>query len=98
MRGIISFIVGLYLTVAIVVGGCGAYHFLMGKPVLAHCPPKDLTVRTSATDQGLAGGPDWVPWVLYRAVAWPKAYYDDMNKAHGIVEWLMVEYDPFANC
>ena len=39
--------------------------------------------------------PNW-GWALYRAVAWPKAYYDDMSKVTDIPDWLLVRYKPFG--
>jgi len=40
--------------------------------------------------------PNWA-WALYRAAAWPKAYYDDMAKVAEIPDWLLVRYRPFGD-
>jgi hypothetical protein len=81
MREIFGLVLGLYLTVAIAVFGGAAYGFMSGE---------HKKYMTCATE------PNWIPWSLYRAVAWPKAYYDDMNKADGIDGWLIVQYDPLG--
>lgn len=94
MRGIITFIVGLYVTVALVVAGAGVWHFTMDKPQATACTPAPL--ETGATDDGLAGGPNWMGYVAYRAAAWPKAYWDEKDKADDIVDWLMIGFDPFG--
>jgi hypothetical protein len=36
-------------------------------------------------------------WALYRAAAWPKAYYDDTSKVADIPDWLLVRYKPFGD-
>jgi hypothetical protein len=40
--------------------------------------------------------PNWT-WALYRAAAWPKAYYDDRTKVAEIPDWLLVRYRPFGD-
>lgn len=80
MRNIIGLIVGFYLTVALVVFVCGAWSF-----------------STDARWKACAGGgPDWIGWASYRAIAWPKAYWDEKDKADDIVDWLMIGFDPFG--
>ncbi|MDZ4762355.1 MAG: hypothetical protein SGJ21_14925 [Alphaproteobacteria bacterium] len=97
MRQLIGLIIGLYLTVALVVAGGGAYGFLSGQTARDYdCTPVDLAI-TAGVGEGLEGSPNWVPWVLIRAAIWPKAYYDDRNKVSGVVDWLLVRYDPFPN-
>jgi hypothetical protein len=95
VRGIITFVLGLYLTVALVVAGCGAWHFMVDSKQLTDNPPP--LARTAAGDTQLAGEPNWIPCVLYRGVAWPKAYLDDASNANDIADWLMVKgYNVFA--
>jgi hypothetical protein len=97
MRDIIGLIIGLYLTVALVVFGGAAYGFVSGEQAkyatCAHPGP-----LKTAFNPELAGAPNWVPWALYRAVAWPKTYFDDSAKTSGIVDWLLVHYNPFQDC
>jgi hypothetical protein len=81
MREFFGLVLGLYLTVAIAVFGGAAYGFMSGE-YRKH--------STCATE------PDWIPWALYRAAAWPKTYFDDQNKANGIDGWLLVQYDPLS--
>jgi hypothetical protein len=40
--------------------------------------------------------PNWA-WALYRAAAWPKAYYDDRAKVAEIPDWLLARYKPFGD-
>lgn len=40
--------------------------------------------------------PDY-KWAAYRAIAWPKTYFDDSEKAHDFVGWLLVRYEPFPD-
>lgn len=100
MREILGLIVGLYLTVALVVLGGGVYGFATNQPShLYDCTPGDLKVPTASGGGQLKGGPSWMPYVLIRAAIWPKSYWDDRNKASGVVDWLIVKYNPFpGNC
>ena len=100
MRDIIGLIIGLYLTIALVVFGGAAYAFLSAEHAkYSSCArPGDLPVP-GAFQAELAGGQNWVPWALYRASIWPKTYFDDIEKTDGLVDWLLVRYNPFAgNC
>jgi hypothetical protein len=81
MREFFGLVLGLYLTIAIAVFGGAAYGFMSGE---------------HANHSTCAAEPNWVPWALYRAAAWPKAYYDDMEKIDSIDGWLIVRYDPFG--
>lgn len=83
MRGILGFLIGLYLTCALVVLGGGVYGF--------------VTHQNSRTYQCGAASPNWVPFVAIRAAIWPKAYYDDMNRIADVMDWLVVKYDPFPS-
>ncbi|HVY87304.1 MAG TPA: hypothetical protein VG942_00445 [Hyphomonadaceae bacterium] len=96
MRDLIGLVIGLYLTVALVVFGGAAYGFISGEQAqFATCArPGNLKVQ-AAFNPELAGGPNWIPWALYRAIAWPKTYFDDIGKTDGLVDWLMVHYNPF---
>lgn len=82
MRNIIGFIVGLYLTVALVVFGGAAWSFSTEARWKEACGPS---------------GPSWMPWAAWRAITWPKAWLDDSGKLprDDIVGWLKVEYDPW---
>jgi hypothetical protein len=95
VREIIGLVVGLYLTVALVVGGAGAYAFSTHttRPVY-DCPAIDAAI---AAGQGgnHKGSPDWMPWVALRAVAWPYRYWVEQKDARDIPAWLMVQYDAF---
>ena len=96
MRSILGLVIGLYLTCALVVLGGGIYGFMTHQNTQHYdCTPKPLPVKAGG-DTTLAGGPNWIPFVLMRAAIWPKAYYDDMKKTPGIVDWLVVRYDPFS--
>ena len=81
MREFFGLVLGLYLTIAIAVFGGAAYGFMSGEHA------KHATCATE---------PSWIPWALYRAVAWPKTYFDDQGKVDSIDGWLIVQYDPFA--
>jgi hypothetical protein len=97
MRNIIGLVVGLYLTVALVVFAAAAWSFntdTRWKNVTC-ATPGNLRVNTAAGETALAGGPDWLPWAAYRAIAWPKTYMDDQDKVSDPVDWLMVQYNPF---
>jgi hypothetical protein len=80
MRNLIGFVVGLYLTVALVVFGAAAWSF-----------------STEPRWQGDACARDWMPWAGWRAIAWPKTYFDDADKIppNDLPGWLMVQYDPW---
>jgi hypothetical protein len=80
MREFLGLFLGLYLTIAIAVFGGAAYGVMSGE---------------HANYSKCATEPNWIPWALYRAAAWPKAYYDDLDKADGVDGWLIVRYDPF---
>lgn len=82
MRNIIGFVVGLYLTVAIVVFGAAAWSF-------------NTDARWKSAACSTPAGPDWMAWAAYRGIAWPKAYMDDQNKVSDLADWLMVQYNPF---
>lgn len=99
MRNIIGLIAGLYLSVALVVFATAAWSFTTDSRWKAACAtPGNLRINTAA-GASLDGAPDWLPWAAYRAIAWPKAYADDQNKVHDLVDWLMVQYNPFPqNC
>ena len=97
MRDIIGLLAGLYLTVALVVFGGAAYGFLSGEHAKYSSCARPSDLRTPASSQTeLAGGQDWAPWALYRASIWPKTYFDDIGKSDGLVDWLVVRYNPFA--
>jgi hypothetical protein len=87
MRDIIGLVIGLYLTAALVVLGGGVYGFTAGEA------PQ---TRTCASGETVAN--DWIPFTLIRAAIWPKAYYDDQHKASGVIDWLVVRYNPFDAC
>ena len=90
MRDFIGLIVGLYLTAALVVFGGAAYSFMSGE----HAKLSPCAVPAGSTAQQ-----NWVPWALYRASIWPKTYFDEAGKTGGLVDWLLVRYNPFAgNC
>lgn len=97
MRGILGFIVGLYVIVALIVGGAGAYRFYIDKSPPPTCEaPRELAIATEATE--LEGAPNVPMYLLYRAGAWPLAYFQEQAKADGIVDWLMIGFDPFTDC
>jgi len=81
MRQLVGLLVGFYLTIAIAVFGGAAYGIMSGEH------EKYATCRNE----------NWIPWAVYRAAIWPKAYYDDMNKANGVDGWLIVQYDPLGS-
>ncbi|RYG30995.1 MAG: hypothetical protein EON93_13770 [Burkholderiales bacterium] len=97
MRNIIGFVVGLYLTVALVVFACGVWTFTSdARWKHRTCTiPGDLKINAAA--QQLDGPPDWLPWAAYRAIAWPKAYADDQRKVSRLEDWLFVHYNPFQH-
>jgi hypothetical protein len=99
MRNIIGLVMGLYLTVALVVFVTAAWSFSTDERWKTACAtPGNLRINTVA-GASLDGAPDWLPWAAYRAIAWPKTYADDQNKAPDLVDWLMVQYNPFPqNC
>ena len=99
MRSILGLLIGLYLTCALVVLGGGIYGFMTQQTTPhAACTPTALAGKPGG-DAKLAGAPNWIPFVLMRAAIWPKAYYDDMKRTAGVVDWLVVRYDPFpAGC
>ena len=39
---------------------------------------------------------NWL-WAGYRAAIWPKAYFDDMQRASNIPDWLLARYKPFGD-
>ena len=83
MRNIIGFIVGLYLTVAIVVFGAAAWSFTSDARWKDKSCAKDwaswAAYRAIAWPKAYADDADKIP-------------RDD------IVGWLMVQYDPWGNC
>lgn len=79
MRNIIGLIVGFYLTAALVVFAAAAWSF--------NTEPRWKT--------GPCANPDWMGWAAYRAIAWPKTYFDDQDKVSALTDWLMVNYTPF---
>lgn len=85
MREFLGLLLGLYLTVALVVFGGSAYGFMAGE-------------STQYSACAAAGGDKWVPWAIYRAAAWPKAWFDDREKAPDITDWLLVHYNPEGAC
>jgi hypothetical protein len=92
MRGILGLLIGLYLTCALVVLGGGAYGFLTHQNTPHEgCAPAALPGQTGA------GGTNWIPFTLMRAAIWPKAYYDDMKRTSGVIDWLVVRYDAFPS-
>lgn len=97
MRNIIGFVLGLYLTAALVVFACAAWSF--GTDTRwrhTTCTiPGDLRVNTAA--QPLDGPPNWLPWAAYRAITWPKAYVDDQRQVSTLGDWLFVQYNPFQH-
>lgn len=97
MRNIFGFVVGLYLTVALVVFACAAWSFTNdARWKHSTCTiPGDLKVNTAT--QQLDGAPNWIPWAAYRAIAWPKAYADDQAKVSRLEDWLFVQYNPFEH-
>ena len=40
--------------------------------------------------------PNW-KWAAYRAALWPKTYFDDTERAHDFVGWLLARYEPFPD-
>lgn len=97
MRNIIGFVVGLYLTAALVVFACAAWSFSTdARWKHTTCTiPGDLRVNTAA--QPLDGPPNWLPWAAYRAIAWPKTYTDDQKEVSTLGDWLFVQYNPFQH-
>lgn len=80
MRNVIGLIVGFYLTVALVVFAAAAWSF-------------NTETRWKT---GPCANPDWMSWAAWRAIAWPKTWFDDQEKTGGdLVVWLTVQYDPF---
>lgn len=84
MRNIIGLVVGLYLTVALVVFATAAWSF-----------NTDARWKNAACTSGASL--NWLPWAAYRGIAWPKAYADDQDKTHDLIDWLMVQYTPSAD-
>jgi len=99
MRNIIGLVAGLYLSVALVVFVTAAWSFSTDDRWQAACPmPGNLPINTFA-GASLDGAPNWLPWAAYRAIAWPKTYADEHHKASDLVDWLMIQYNPFPqNC
>ena len=97
MRNLVGLVIGLYLTAALVVFAVAAWSFSNDtRWKNAVCAtPGNLRVNTAAGETTLAGGPNWLPWAAYRAIAWPKTYLDDQEKVADLVDWLMVQYNPF---
>ena len=97
MRNLVGLVIGLYLTAALVVFAVAAWSFSNDTrwKNAACAMPGNLRVNTAAGETTLAGGPDWLPWAAYRAIAWPKTYLDDQEKVADLVDRLMVQYNPF---
>ena len=97
MRNLVGLVIGLYLTVALVVFGAAVWSFSNDArwKNAACATPGNFRVNTAAVETTLAGGPNWLPWAAYRAIAWPKTYLDDQEKVADLVDWLMVQYNPF---
>jgi hypothetical protein len=104
MRNIIGLVVGFYLSAALVVFACAAWTFSTdARWQGAACgAPSDLRIPARLNDApALDGAPNWIPWAAYRAITWPKAYFDDAAKfpPGDLVAWLTVQYNPFPeNC
>lgn len=97
MRSIIALVIGLYMIVALIVAGGAVYRFMFDTtPPIVACAPEELEVQAGFTEEELEGGPDWIPWALWRAAIWPKAYLDDQGKTNSVFDWVMVRYDPFG--
>jgi hypothetical protein len=79
MRDVLGFFVGLYfLLVAIVFGG-GVYGFVSGETAKnTPCPLPE----------------NWLGWSAYRAVLWPKTFFDDIKKVDKLADWYFVRYTP----
>lgn len=100
MRNLIGLVLGLYLTVALVVFACAAWSFSTdNRWKNAICAaPSDLRVPARLNDTPtLEGGPDWIPWAAWRAIAWPKTYFEDADKVPpgDLPAWLTVQYNPW---
>ena len=79
MRQLAQFFVGLYLLIALIVFGGGYYGIMSGETSkISPCPLPD----------------NWLGWTAYRAIAWPKTYFDDINKVDTIADWYFVHYTP----
>jgi hypothetical protein len=79
MRQLAQFFVGLYLLIALIVFGGGFYGIMSGETTKASpCPLPD----------------NWLGWAAYRAIAWPKTYFDDIYKVDTMADWYFVHYTP----
>jgi hypothetical protein len=79
MRQLVQFFVGLYLLIALIVFGGGFYGIMSGETTKnSPCPLPD----------------NWLGWAAYRAVAWPKTYFDDIGKVEKVEDWYFVRYTP----
>lgn len=97
LRSLIGFVIGLYLTAALVVFGCAAWAFTNdARWKHTTCTiPGDLKVNAAV--QQLDAPPNWMPWAAYRAITWPKSYADDQKKVSRFEHWLFVQYNPFQH-
>jgi hypothetical protein len=79
MRQLAQFLVGLYLLIALIVFGGGFYGITSGQTANASpCPMLK----------------NWLGWTAYRAIAWPKTYFDDIGKVEKLGDWYFVRYTP----
>lgn len=95
MRNLIGFVLGLYFTVALVVGGAGAYAFATNSTARNYdCPGINLAITAGVAGKQ-QGSPNWIPYVLLRGIGWPYFYFTEKKLARDIPDWLLVKYDPF---
>jgi hypothetical protein len=79
MRQVVQFLIGLYILIALIVFGGGVYGMMSGETARASpCPVPD----------------NWLGWAAYRAIAWPKTYFDDIGKVEKLGDWYFVHYTP----
>ncbi len=93
---LVGLVLAIYLLIGLMVGGGAVYGFLTHQPARAPgcASPPDLKVQAGYSEE-LEGGPNWMTWAAIRALTWPKSYIDDAGRAGGVMNWLIVRYDPF---